>query len=170
MNRAAFKKPRFQSAIPKILVRKEARGEPVTVEGECKIVAPAPRKALAKKAPRRKSMGHLFVELVDLREEAKGKFCQVRLPGCRGYATEYTVLAHLRVPGICGTALKPPDTCGAWSCDHCHDCIDGRKPFPKVSMKQLSIEQMLRQIAHYEGQVRTLFELHQLGYRMRKAP
>ena len=60
-----------------------------------------------------------------LTKAARGRDCQVRLPGCPG-DTETVVLAHYRLSGICGTGMKPPDLIGAWACEYCHSLSDGR--------------------------------------------
>jgi hypothetical protein len=63
-----------------------------------------------------------------LRNSARGQQCLVRLPGhCNGNP-ETVVLAHLRVAGLGGTGMKPPDWAGAFACSGCHDAIDGRAP------------------------------------------
>lgn len=58
---------------------------------------------------------------VDLRREAIGRECQIRLPGCQ---TEPCCLAHWRQMGISGAGLKCPDQIGAWSCGPCHTKVD----------------------------------------------
>jgi len=51
----------------------------------------------------------------------------IRVPGCN-HDPATTVLAHKRLAGYSGTALKPDDfVFGAWACSHCHDVVDGRK-------------------------------------------
>ncbi len=65
---------------------------------------------------------------MNLRKEARGRECQVRLPGVCNGNPETTVLAHYRLVGISGTGLKPPDLIGAWACSACHDVVDGRVP------------------------------------------
>ncbi|MBN6075778.1 DUF1364 domain-containing protein [Aggregatibacter actinomycetemcomitans] len=63
---------------------------------------------------------------VDYRKEAKGRDCQVRLPGiCNGNA-ETVVLAHYRMAGLNGVGMKPDDVFGAWCCSSCHDACDFR--------------------------------------------
>lgn len=90
---------------------------------------------------------------------AKGQDCTIRLPGCPNN-TETTVAAHLRMAGICGAGIKPPDTCAAWADSYCHDRVDGRVktniPWPELRM------------AHAEGVMRTLHKLDRMGYKMRK--
>lgn len=61
-----------------------------------------------------------------LTKEARGRDCQVRLPGICNFNTETTVLAHYRLAGTCGGGMKPDDGQGAWACSGCHDAIDSR--------------------------------------------
>ncbi|MGP2948304.1 DUF1364 domain-containing protein [Serratia nevei] len=61
-----------------------------------------------------------------LTKEARGRECQVRIPGVCNFNPETTVLAHYRLAGTCGTAIKPDDTQAAWACSACHDEIDRR--------------------------------------------
>ena len=58
-----------------------------------------------------------------LRKAAEGMPCQVRLPGCN-FDPATTVLAHFRLTGISGMAMKPPDFIGAWACSKCHEYCD----------------------------------------------
>ena len=75
---------------------------------------------------------------------AKGRECQIRLRGVCSHDPETTVPAHL--PGA-GWALKMPNILIAYSCDRCHDAVDGR-------IKTGYTKDELR-LAHYEGVVRT---------------
>jgi hypothetical protein len=59
----------------------------------------------------------------NLRELARGRQCQVRIPGVCNHDPATTVLAHL--PGG-GMGRKQPDLLAAWACSACHDAIDGR--------------------------------------------
>ena len=89
--------------------------------------------------------------MMDLRKYARGKPCQVRLPGCDG-GGETTVLAHYRLAGYCGTGTKPNDLAfGAWCCSPCHDLIDGR-------VRAFLTRDQLR-MAHAEGVLRTIAAL-----------
>ena len=54
--------------------------------------------------------------MTNLRKEARGRNCQVRLPGICNGNPEMTVLAHYRMAGLNGTGTKPDDVIGAWSC------------------------------------------------------
>ena len=56
---------------------------------------------------------------------ARGRDCQVRLPGCPN-DTQTVVLAHYRLAGTCGVGIKPNNLQGAWCCDYCHSQVDGR--------------------------------------------
>ena len=59
----------------------------------------------------------------DLRKLARGRECQVRLPGCTN-DTETVVLAHVRIAGISGMGHKAPDLLGSWCCYRCHMIVD----------------------------------------------
>jgi hypothetical protein len=63
---------------------------------------------------------------VNLRKEARGRECQVRLPGCN-FNPETTVLAHFRMMSVSGMGMKAPDLLGAWCCSACHDLVDKRR-------------------------------------------
>lgn len=87
-------------------------------------------------------------------QAARGKECQIRIPGICNGNNETVVLAHYRLTGHCGTGLKPPDYMGAFACSACHDEIDRRTRY-------ISNEE-----AHYyhaEGVMRTQKILEQLG-------
>ena len=77
----------------------------------------AARGPLGQKRPRMESSA--------LTREAKGKPCTLRL-GCCRHDTQYTIFAHIRLPGNCGMGLKPDDWFGVFGCDMCHDAIDRR--------------------------------------------
>ncbi len=47
-------------------------------------------------------------------------------PGYCNGNPETTVLAHIRIAGLCGTGIKPPDLIAAIACSSCHDEIDRR--------------------------------------------
>ena len=85
-----------------------------------------------------------------IRKAARGRECQVRLPGLCNGNSETVVLAHYRMAGICGTGMKPHDLLGAWACSACHDEIDRRT-------RQIPAEDARRY--HLEGMVRTLATL-----------
>lgn len=78
-----------------------------------------------------------------LRKSAKGKACQVRIPGVCRNETETVCLAHL---GGAGWALKSLDIHGAYCCQRCHDVIDGRTKswFDKNALKRYHLEGVIR--------------------------
>lgn len=61
--------------------------------------------------------------MTNLRREARGRGCQIRLDCCNSNS-ETVVLAHLRMIGISGFGLKAPDLLGAWACSACHAYVD----------------------------------------------
>ena len=62
---------------------------------------------------------------MNLRREAIGRECQIRLEGICN--TEPCCLAHFRLSGISGMGMKSPDQIGAFSCDSCHKVVDTNK-------------------------------------------
>lgn len=85
---------------------------------------------------------------INLRKEARGRECQVRIPSICNHNPETSVLAHYRLAGTCGTGCKPGDLQGAISCNSCHDAIDGRTK-TEYSRDELKL-------MHAEGVMRTL--------------
>lgn len=63
---------------------------------------------------------------MNLRHEAQGRDCQVRLPCCNGNP-DTVVLAHFRLMGISGMGFKPPDEIASWTCSACHLAVDTDK-------------------------------------------
>lgn len=96
---------------------------------------------------------------MSLRELARGAPCMIRLAGICSHNPETTVLAHYRLPGTCGTGIKPPDELGAWACHSCHGEADRRTRV---------LESDFVKLAHAEAVMRTLYALYQDGYRMVK--
>ncbi|ASM12280.1 DUF1364 domain-containing protein [Serratia marcescens] len=84
--------------------------------------------------------------MANLRKEARGRDCQIRIPGVCNFNPETTVLAHYRLAGTCGTAIKPDDSQAAWACSACHDEIDRRTRFIDANDARLM---------HAEGVMRT---------------
>ncbi|MEG7663767.1 DUF1364 domain-containing protein [Hafnia paralvei] len=84
--------------------------------------------------------------MANLRKEAQGRECQVRLPGICNGNSETVVLAHFRMAGLCGVGMKPNDLFGAWACSACHDEIDRRTRRTDASEAHM---------AHLEGVIRT---------------
>lgn len=62
--------------------------------------------------------------MTDLRKQARGRDCQVRLHQVCNFNVETTVLAHVRQIGISGFGIKCPDILGAWACSACHAYCD----------------------------------------------
>jgi len=91
---------------------------------------------------------------MNIRALARGRACEVRLPGCLG-ESETVVLAHYRLSGLCGAGMKPSDLIGAWACAACHDAIDGRR--------KIDIPRDLVRLYHAEGVMRTLDVLEREG-------
>lgn len=64
---------------------------------------------------------------MNLRKEAKGRECQIRIPGVCSGNSETVVLCHIHKPSISGgTGLKAHDLLAAWGCRACHDVVDMR--------------------------------------------
>ena len=61
-----------------------------------------------------------------LRKAAKGQCCTLRLEGC-SWDQSNVFLCHIRRFGIAGMGEKPPDLCGLYACQNCHDLLDMRK-------------------------------------------
>ncbi len=85
---------------------------------------------------------------------ARGRDCQVRLPGICNFNPETTVAAHYRLAGTCGVGMKPPDLLAAWACSACHDHIDARTR---------SGQRVDTRLSHAEGVLRTIAALIKLG-------
>ncbi|ECF1703336.1 DUF1364 domain-containing protein [Salmonella enterica subsp. enterica] len=84
---------------------------------------------------------------VDLTKAARGRACTVRIPGICNHNPETSVLAHYRLAGTCGTAIKPHDMQAAIACSACHDAVDGR------TRTEYEHESLL--LMHAEGVLRT---------------
>ena len=85
--------------------------------------------------------------MTNLRKEAKGRECQVRIPHYCNRNPETSVLAHIRMAGITGMGMKSDDLFGAIACSDCHAIIDGQRPVP-ISPTEIWN-------AHLEGVIRT---------------
>lgn len=83
---------------------------------------------------------------VNLRDQARGRECTVRIPGVCNFNPETSVLAHYRLAGTCGTGCKPDDMQAAISCNDCHDAIDGRTKteYTRDELKLMHAEGMMR--------------------------
>ena len=84
---------------------------------------------------------------MNLREFAKGKPCQMRIPGVCNFNPETTVLAHLRRGGVAGAGQKPPDIYGVHACSVCHDYIDDRRPTTIKDLDTYILEGLIRTLA-----------------------
>ncbi len=83
--------------------------------------------------------------MADLRKAARGRECQVRIPGVCNGNPETSVLAHIRLAGLCGTGIKPPDLIATIACSACHDEIDRRTHFVDAGyVKECALEGMAR--------------------------
>lgn len=85
---------------------------------------------------------------MNLRDFARDKACQVRIPAVCNGDPATTVLAHVRALGISGMGLKAPDILGAWCCSACHDAIDRRRGsnYTGDELRLMHLEGMLRTI------------------------
>lgn len=83
---------------------------------------------------------------VNLRKEARGRECQIRIAGVCNFNPETTVLTHYRLAGTCGTGCKPDDAQAAWGCDSCHAAVDGRikTPYSHDELRLFHAEGVLR--------------------------
>ena len=86
--------------------------------------------------------------MTDLRQLARGRECQVRLPGICNHDPATTILAHYRLSGLNGMGMKPPDVIAAYSCSSCNDVCD-RRTYTNLSRDYV-------RLALAEGVMRTL--------------
>lgn len=89
-----------------------------------------------------------------LTKAARGRECQIRIPGVCNFNPETTVLAHYRLAGTCGTGIKPHDEQAAWACSSCHDEIDRRTR---------NVDSDTARLCHAEGVMRTQQVLREEG-------
>ena len=91
---------------------------------------------------------------MNLRQEAKGRECQIRIYKVCNKNPETTVLAHLNERLVFGVGMgqKPPDIFGAWSCSSCHDALDFRTVVSHNGIKYTRSE---LEIMFYQGLLRT---------------
>lgn len=88
--------------------------------------------------------------MANLRKEARGQPCFIRLPGCSG-GGEDTVACHYRMAGYNGVGLKPPDALIAFGCWQCHEYVDFRQTLDGWTRDEI-------RLAHAEGCLRTAVE------------
>lgn len=81
--------------------------------------------------------------MTNLRKAAKGRECQIRIPGVCCGDNETTVLCHL---GGGGMGRKRHDIHGAIGCYLCHDVCDGRRraDIPQDILKLWFLEAVIR--------------------------
>lgn len=80
-----------------------------------------------------------------LTKAARGRECQVRIPGMCNGNPETTVLAHYRMAGTCGVGCKPHDLQCAWASSACHDVCDGlTKPVSRDTARRYHAEGVMR--------------------------
>ena len=90
--------------------------------------------------------------MTNLRKEARGRACQIRLPGICNHDPETVHLAHLRMAGITGVGMKAPDALGAWACSNCAKATENGYT-----------EDESQVIAFHEGMARTQYQLIKEG-------
>jgi cytochrome c553 len=52
------------------------------------------------------------------------------VPGICNHDSSTVVLAHVRIPGVTGLAVKSNDLAAMHACNCCHDALDGRTRWP----------------------------------------
>lgn len=95
----------------------------------------------------------MATKMTPLRKTAKGRECQLRIPGICNGDPATTVLCHLNGSG---TALKSHDIHGAWGCSACHSWVDGGYV--------TAVNRQTRDLFHLEGVIRTQQKLFEIGY------
>lgn len=77
-----------------------------------------------------------------LRKSARGRECQIRIPGVCNGNPETTVLCHLNGAGM---GMKHPDLFGAFGCSSCHDEVDRRTTtYDYVSVRHDHLEAVIK--------------------------
>ena len=96
---------------------------------------------------------------MDLRKQAKGRECQIRIPCICNGDSETVVLCHSNNKRLFGVGMgqKVPDMFGAWGCNECHNAVDSREWLGG----DYTEEEI--QIMFYEGCFRTMNELLKEG-------
>lgn len=64
--------------------------------------------------------------MTDLRKLARGRECEIRVPGRCNRDSSTVVLCHCRMSGMSGMSIKAPDWLGAFGCFNCHQIVDGQ--------------------------------------------
>lgn len=83
---------------------------------------------------------------MNLRKKAKGRQCEVRVPGYCLPTNETVIGAHVRMIGVSGYGLKAPDIFIAHCCQACHDVCDRRTPseYSYEECRLMLLEGMMR--------------------------
>ena len=89
--------------------------------------------------------------MTNLKKEARGRGCMIRLPGICNHNSETVVLAHVRMAGVSGMGITADDLLGAWACSSCHDASDRRS--------HTDLDRDYVRLAHLEGVIRTIAQL-----------
>lgn len=86
---------------------------------------------------------------MNLRKLARGKLCQIRIPGYCTHDPHETVLCHGRFGGVAGMGQKPPDLIGAWGCNMCHAIVDDRvaTEYSRLEVAKFFLDGMCRTLA-----------------------
>lgn len=64
--------------------------------------------------------------MTNLRKDASGQPCLIRVPDACCFDPARVVLCHVRLAGLTGMGLKNEDLLAAFGCQPCHDIVDGR--------------------------------------------
>lgn len=91
---------------------------------------------------------------MNLRKEARGRDCLIRVPGFCCHNPETTVGCHVRMLGISGAGMKAPDILIAWGCHICHGVCDGQiaSEYTAGERRLMLLEGMARTIAVLVGE------------------
>lgn len=91
-----------------------------------------------------KPMGRSMAKTNPARQAAKGRDCQIRVPGHCLKTNETVVLCHYRLND--GGGMKPDDEQAAFGCRTCHDLVDGRATceFTHVELRLMHAEGVFR--------------------------
>lgn len=69
-----------------------------------------------------------------LRKAAAGQECTLRIPGVCRRDPDYTVSAHIRLPGNSGMSLKPLDLFAVDACDQCHEIQEHKNKWADAAL------------------------------------
>ncbi len=89
-------------------------------------------------------------------DAAKGEPCTVNIPGVCNYNCETTVFCHHN-DGTGGSNKLTGPLTGGIGCSECHDCLDGRKPWP------LGYSDADKELFKRRSMIRTINRLINLG-------